>query len=508
MKPWVAPLAGLAGLMSWGALATGVAASPPSGGWVFDTTPDFPGFTRVVISHGEDGWSGKVTSRWYGDLPMLSVREKGDSLVFRLSNGNAAVPMTDIVIKRQSGELRMTGKLWYAAFDIIAHRAGAEALRALDFPTYPLPPRRVVPDRRLAPLPPMGWSSWNRFGENIDDRSVREIADALVSSGLRDAGYVYVNIDDGWQGARDVQGRLEPNRKFPDMKALADYVHARGLKLGIYTSPGPKSCAGFEGAYGHVGQDAETFAAWGVDYLKYDLCSGEAFYNTAESIYAAYQEMGEALAATHRDIVYSLCEYGRFDVGAWGHDVGGDLWRTTGDIADNYATMATIGFDKTRKLRPGGPNGWNDLDMLEVGNGGMTGDEYRTHMALWALKSAPFILGDDVRSMSPETTAILKNREVIAVDQDPAAAPAAPTLRVGGVEIMTKALKDGATAVGFFNRGEQAYQIAGPWRTIVPGPPGRIRDLWAQADLPLSDHFDFSVPKHGVVLLRISPSAS
>jgi alpha-galactosidase len=353
----------------------------------------------------------------------------------------------------------------------------------------------------------MGWSSWNRFGEKIDDKTVREIADALVSSGLRDAGYTYVNIDDGWQGERDATGRLQPNSKFPDMKALADYVHARGLKLGIYTSPGPRSCAGYEGSYGHVEQDAKTFAEWGIDYLKYDLCSGEAFYHTPETVYATYQQMGEALAATRRPIVYSLCEYGRFDVGAWGRDVGGNLWRTTGDIADDYATMAKIGFDQNGQPRHTGPGGWNDPDMLEVGNGGMSSDEYRTHMALWALLSAPLILGNDVRSMTPETLAMLKNPEVIAVDQDPAGRQGLPVLKAGAVEIWTKALADGSTAVGLFNRGDAEAKVSGDWKSVVGGTPARVRDLWARADLPAADRFSFVVPRHGVVFLAVRRSA-
>jgi alpha-galactosidase len=192
----------------------------------------------------------------------------------------------------------------------------------------------------------MGWSSWNKFADRIDDKTVRAMADAMVATGLRDAGYRYINIDDGWQGERDAQGVLHPNARFPDMKALADYVHARGLKIGIYSSQGPRTCAGYEGSYGHVQQDAQTFAAWGFDYLKYDLCSGEWFYPDADTVKRSYHEMGAALAATGRPIVFSLCEYGRFDVGTWGRDVGGQLWRTTGDITDDYATMARIGFDK------------------------------------------------------------------------------------------------------------------------------------------------------------------
>ncbi|ESQ91155.1 glycoside hydrolase family 27 protein [Asticcacaulis benevestitus] len=325
-----------------------------------------------------------------------------------------------------------------------------------------------------------------------------------VSSGLRDAGYVYVNIDDGWQGERDAQGVLHPNTNFPDMKALADYVHARGLKLGLYSSPGPKSCAGYAGAYGHIKQDAQTFADWGVDYLKYDLCSGEAFYNTSDTVYATYQEMGEALNDTGRDIVYSLCQYGRFDVGAWGRDVGGHLWRTTGDIEDTYDVMARIGFDKNGVANHTGPNGWNDPDMLEIGNGGMSFDEYKTHMTLWTLMSAPLVLGDDVRHMTPETLSLLTNKEVIAIDQDRLGAQGLPARKDGQTEVWTKKLADGSTAVGLFNRGDTTTLISGSWADIkVSGKT--VRDLWAGSDHHADEGYSYAVPKHGAVLLRVLP---
>jgi alpha-galactosidase len=490
------------------ALAGPVLAAPPTGGWIFDRSPDMPGFRRVVVSHDASGWHGKVTSAWYGDLDMQSVRTDGDAILFQLFNGNKNVPMSDIVLKPdgapEAHQVRMTGKLWDSTFDITAHAGTPAALKALDFPADPLPPHRVLAPRNLAPTPPMGWSSWNKFADAVDDKSVRQIADALVSSGLRDAGYVYVNIDDGWQGQRDASGVLQPNAKFPNMKALADYVHARGLKLGIYTSPGPKSCAGYEGSYGHVQQDAQTYADWGIDYLKYDLCSGEAFYHTPETAYATYQAMGEALVATKRDIVLSLCEYGRFDVGAWGRDVGGNLWRTTGDIEDNYATMAKIGFDKNGTPNHTGPNGWNDPDMLEVGNGGMTHDEYQTHLALWAMLSAPLILGNDVRAMTPETLDLLKNREVIAIDQDPAGIQGLPAKKDGAVEIWTKSLADGSTAVGIFNRGDTTANPAVTWADLGL-KPAHIRDLWNRKDLAAGAGYAFVVPKHGVVLLRVMP---
>src|SRR5579863_850814 len=242
----------------------------------------------------------------------------------------------------------------------------------------------------LARTPPMGWNSWNHFADKVSDSVIRAQADAMVSSGMRAAGYVYINIDDTWEGKRDAQGVIHPNEKFPDMRALADYVHGRGLKLGIYSSPGPKTCAGFEGSYGHEEQDAQTYAAWGVDYLKYDLCSFHEKMKAAGSPEAgnklmleAYTKMHNAILKTGRPMVFSLCQYGADHVWEWGASVGGNLWRTTDDISDSYDRMSVIGFQQAGLAKYAGPGHWNDPDMLEVGNGKMSANEYRTHMALW-----------------------------------------------------------------------------------------------------------------------------
>jgi alpha-galactosidase len=491
-------------LISGFLLATSALAEAPKGAWVFDTSPDFPGFTRLIVESKDGKPSGKITSHWYGDLPLTEPRIDGNKLIFKLYNGNPRVTMSDITVASEGDKLRMTGKVWYQDFDITAHKGAPAEVKALDFKTYPLPPKRIVKQKDLAAKPPMGWSSWNKFATDISDKTVREIADALVSSGLRDAGYVYVNIDDGWQGERDARGTLHANKNFPDMKALADYVHARGLKLGIYSSPGPKTCAGYEGSYGHIRQDAQTFADWGIDYLKYDLCSGEAFYHTPETVYAVYQEMGEAINATGRDMTYSLCQYGRFDVGSWGRDVGGHLWRTTGDIEDKYETMARIGFDKNGVANHTGPNGWNDPDMLEVGNGGMSYDEYKTHISLWAMMSAPLILGNDVSSMTPETLSLLTSKEVIAIDQDKLGAQGLPVKKDGASEIWTKKLSDGSVAVGLFNRSDKPATISTPWFEI--GVQGKTyRDVWSGKESPTEAAITYAVPAHGAVLLRVMP---
>lgn len=366
----------------------------------------------------------------------------------------------------------------------------------------PFPPFRSIPPNGLAQTPPMGWNSWNKFAERIDDRTVREVADAMVSSGMRDAGYVYVNIDDTWEGARDANGVLQPNQKFPDMKALADYVHAKGLKLGIYSGPGRKTCAGFEASYGHEEQDAKTWAEWGIDYLKYDWCSASAMYHRDEMA-PAYQKMAVALRATGRPIVFSLCQYGWLDVGAWGAAAGGNLWRTTGDIRDNWESMSRIGFGQDGREKFAGPGHWNDPDMLEIGNGGMTDTEYRTHFSLWSLLAAPLVAGNDVRAMTDAATQILTNREVIAIDQDKLGAPGFRVRKEGDLEVWKKPLS-GGVAVGLFNRGGAAARITVKWVEVgVTAASPRVRDLWAHKDIWADAEFASDVPAHGVVLLRV-----
>src|SRR5438477_6857222 len=234
---------------------------------------------------------------------------------------------------------------------------------------------------KVAATPPMGWNSWNHFAERIDDKTVRETADALVSTGLRNAGYIYLNIDDTWEGQRDASGFIHANEKFPDMKGLADYVHSKGLKLGIYSSPGPKTCAGFEGSLGHEESDAQTYAQWGIDYLKYDWCQQPP--SNVEDMKNAYTKMREALKKTGRPIVLSLCQYGWNKVWGWGPSVGGNLWRTTGDISDRYSVMAEIGFNQNGLEAFAGPGHWYDPELMVGGYGGVDGYEYMCHFCLW-----------------------------------------------------------------------------------------------------------------------------
>jgi alpha-galactosidase len=366
-----------------------------------------------------------------------------------------------------------------------------------------------VKSNGLAKTPPMGWNSWNKFQGRVTDAMIREMADAMVASGMRDAGYIYVNIDDTWEGAhRDAGGNITTNNKFPDMKKLADYVHGKGLKLGIYSSPGPKTCAGYLGSFEHEAQDAKTYAAWGIDYLKYDWCSASQVYtDDMATMERAYAKMGQALLDSGRPIVYSLCQYGNHDVGEWGAGVGGNLWRTTGDISDRWESMQRIGFE----LQPGrekfaNVGHWNDPDMLEIGNGGMTTTEYQTHMSLWCLLAAPLLAGNDLRSMTPEIAAVLMNKEAVAVDQDALGKQGVRVSKDGDVEVWAKPLADGSHAVGLFNRGAAAAKVTAKWSDVGAGDGTHaVRDLWKHADVgAVADAYSAEVPSHGVVLIKVA----
>jgi alpha-galactosidase len=371
-----------------------------------------------------------------------------------------------------------------------------------------LPALHKVRDNGLARTPPMGWNSWNKFHGRVDDAAVRGMADAIASNGMKDAGYLYVNIDDTWEGYRDAAGNIQSNKKFPDMKALADYVHGKGLKLGIYSSPGPNTCAGYEGTYGHEIQDARTYAAWGIDYLKYDWCAARNLY-TAEEMQAVYQKMGDALLSSGRPIVFSLCQYGNDEVWKWGPGVGGNLWRTTGDIRDAWDSMTKIGFAQNDLAQWARPGHWNDPDMLEIGNGGMTGAQYRAQLSLWAILAAPLIAGNDLAQMSPATRAILTNREVIAVDQDSLGMEGHRVWKDGDAEIWVRPLTEGREAVVLLNRGDRPRSIRLDWSALgLPSYlPLRFRDLWRHEDLPLATgSLTLQVPPTAVRMVRETPA--
>jgi alpha-galactosidase len=374
-----------------------------------------------------------------------------------------------------------------------------------NLPKEVLPAIHNVSDGGLARTPPMGWNSWYHFRAAIDDAAVRAIADAVVSSGMKDAGYTYINIDDTWEGSRDANGNLGSNSRFPDMKALADYIHSKGLLFGLYSSPGPRTCGGYEGSYGHEAQDAKTWASWGVDFLKYDWCSASAMFKPEEE-HAVYQEMGDALRATGRPIAFSLCQYGQVDVQTWGPKVGGNMWRTTGDNGDNWQVMSRAGFDEQVGLEKfSGPGHWNDPDMLQVGNGGMTDVEYQTQMSLWSMLAAPLLAGNDPRDMTQASHDTLTNREVIAIDQDKAGRQGYRVAKNGDNEVWVRPLANGDLAVSLFNRGGSAATITAAWSDLKLSGEHKVRDLWQHKDLgPMKGSFSAEVPSHGVVLIRVS----
>ena len=374
---------------------------------------------------------------------------------------------------------------------------------------------------RLATSPPMGWNSWNWFAEKVTDKDIRQAADLLVSSGMRDAGYQYVNIDDTWQGKRDATGVLHPNHRFPDMKALADYVHSKGLKIGIYSSPGSQTCARFEGSFGHEQQDADLYASWGIDYLKYDLCSfhrqmtemvpgdtPEAKRKQDDIMRSAYLRMYKAIQKTGRPMVYSLCQYGHDSVWQWGPEIGANLWRTTDDIQANFNSIALIARSQAGLGRYAAPGHWNDPDMLEVGNGKLTPEENRTHMGLWAMLAAPLLAGNNLRKLTPEVTAILTNKEVIAIDQDQLGRQAERIFAEGPIEIWARPLANGDHALAIINFGEDISFLRGI--TLHLSEAGiatgsQAHDVWGGQDIgPISDSSSLSLPRHAMLLLRVT----
>lgn len=359
----------------------------------------------------------------------------------------------------------------------------------------------------LALTPPMGFNNWNstHCRAEFNESMVKGIADIFVDKGLKDAGYQYVNLDDCWAlPTRDADGKLVPDpARFPNgIKAVADYVHSKGLKLGIYTSAGTKTCSnvGFPGALGHEYSDAQQFADWGVDYLKYDNCN-----NQGVDAKLRYTTMRDALKATGRPIVYSICEWGQNKPWEWAADVG-HLWRTTGDISDSWGSMLSI-LKQNLPLAPhAGPGHWNDPDMLEVGNGGMTATEYRSHFSMWSVMAAPLLIGSDLRTASDETFEILGNKEVIAVDQDPLGKQGSVISSAGGRWVVAKEMKDGSRAVALFNETGSPQRVA--TNAAAVGLPDAsaytLRDLWQHKSYNTAGTISATVPAHGTVLVRVS----
>src|SRR5215213_7701301 len=376
----------------------------------------------------------------------------------------------------------------------------------------------------LALTPPMGWNSWNNFGCQVDEKLIRETADAIIARGMKDAGYAYVVIDDCWHGERDANGFIQPNKEhFPSgMKALGDYIHLKGLKFGIYSDVGAKTCGGKPGSRGHEYQDALVYASWGVDYLKYDWCNSEGLNPVG-----AYTTMRDALYKTGRPIVFSICEWGDNKPWEWAKPIG-HLWRTTGDITDcwdceeNHGSWSSWGImrilDKQKGLRiHARPGHWNDPDMMEVGNSGLTTTESRAHFSLWAMLAAPLIAGNDVRRMTRETQAILTNKEVVAVDQDALGIQGFPALTEDGLEVWVKPLADDGWAVCFLNRSGEAKTINFDWKENFIKDDSfqkqldakktvyKVRDLWAKKDLgDTNSALKTTVQPHDVVMLKLA----
>jgi alpha-galactosidase len=405
---------------------------------------------------------------------------------------------------------------------------------------------RIVCGDQIALTPPMGWNSWNCFAGAVSADRVKRAADALVKSGLINHGWTYINVDDFWQNHRnskdptlrgdfrDAKGFIVPNSRFPEMKGLADYIHSLGLKAGLYSSPGPWTCGGCAGSWQHEEQDAQTYAKWGFDYLKYDWCSygsvvssamtnvmavrsnGSPWKKDAEAIYP-YQVMGKFLRDQNRDIVFSLCQYGMADVWKWGGSVNGNCWRTTGDITDTWKSMSGIGFKQDAAAPYARPGNWNDPDMLIVGEVGwgkthptrLTPDEQYTHISLWCLLSSPLLIGCDMEKLDAFTLNLLENDEVLALDQDSLGKEATCVITDGDVRVYEKELADGGRALGFFNLGTQPAELK--FNDFAKlGLTGRqtVRDLWRQKDVATvdtaKDSLPLTLPAHGVVLYKLT----
>ncbi|MBI4658522.1 MAG: putative Ig domain-containing protein [Verrucomicrobia bacterium] len=398
---------------------------------------------------------------------------------------------------------------------------------------------KIVCGDTLALTPHMGWNSWYVWENHVTDKIMREAADAMVASGMINHGYMYVNIDDCWSvkpgskdpslggELRDAQGKVNSNRRFPDMKALTDYIHSKGLKAGIYTSPGPLTCAGHVGAYGHEIQDAERFAEWGFDFLKYDWCSyGKIAKNKSRGeLEKPYRLIGDILKKQPRDIVLNLCQYGMGSVWEWGQEVGGHSWRTAGDLGLSFEGIATAlfrdGFDvysRNELHKFGGPGAWNDPDYLLLGylsnwKGAtaptpLTPNEQYTHVSLWCLLAAPLIFSGDITRLDAFTLSLLTNDEVIEVDQDPLGKPGRRAAKEDNLEVWAKEMEDGSKAVGLFNRGEVEARVTVKWPDLGLRGKQTVRDLWRQKDLgTFEGQFQTSVPRHGVVLVKMAALA-
>lgn len=386
---------------------------------------------------------------------------------------------------------------------------------------------KIVVGDKIALTPPMGWNSWNCWGLAVSDEKVRASAKAFIEKGLINYGWTYMNIDDGWEAERDANGVLQPNEKFPDMKKLADDLHGMGLKLGIYSSPGPKTCGGYTGSYNYDQTDINTWANWGIDYVKYDWCSYSDIAKlkigknweissdkkTLETLKKPYHIMQKAISNANRDIYYSLCQYGWGEVWKWGNEVNGQSWRTTGDIEDTWKSMAGIGFGQAPFYPYAKPGNWNDPDMLVVGSVGwgpklhdtrLTVNEQYTHISLWSLLSAPLLIGCDMASLDDFTLSLLKNAEVIALNQDPLGKQAQQLIKKDDYQVWVKDIEDGSKAVGIFNMSNDIKEIKIDFNELKLGSDKNVRDIWRGKELGnFKNQYSAKIMSHGVNLIKV-----
>ena len=491
-----------------GAMIELAAGDPPRRPEAYTAPPEAPAIIAPAAAAAIPAIHGpRVTGATPGRPFLFRIPATGAAPLRFAARGLPAGLTIDPASGIISGSLRGGGE-WPVALEVRGPRGVAR--REL---------RIVGGADALARTPPMGWNSWNVWGPAVDQQKVLAAAEWLERSGFAAHGYQYVVIDDAWMGKRGADGVLRPNEKFPDMRGLADAVHARGLKLGIYSSPGPRTCEGYEASWQHEAQDAATFAAWGVDFLKYDWCSYEevARDHSLPELQKPYFVMRDALARVDRDIVFALCQYGYGDVWKWGAAAGGHLWRSSGDLLDQWANLQSVGFRQAGREAWTRPGEWNDTDMLVVGTLGwgpnlrptrLTQNEQILHLSLWALQAAPLFIGADLSKLDEFTLALLTNDEVIDVDQDPLGQAARRVWSDARREVWARPLDDGTYAVGLFNRGLAPAEVSVDWKSL--GTSGRqpVRDLWQRTDRGVfADRFSATVPRHGAVLLKVgSPS--
>ena len=407
-----------------------------------------------------------------------------------------------LILDAQTGVIR--GNILYAGTTVVPIRVS----NALGAATRTL--TLIAGRYQLAQTPPMGWNSWNAYGCGVTGARVRAAADELIQTGLARRGYSFVNVDDCWQGKRDRQG-LHANAKFGDMKELGDFLHQRGLKFGIYSSPARTTCAGFEGSFGHEFEDAQTFAGWGVDYLKYDYCNYGLVARTVgrAGIIEPFALMRAALDASERDIVYSVANSGKSEDWTWAGlpPVSANLWRTSRDIKGSYSSMARLGFGQADLYNWAAPTRWNDPDMLYLHKLGP--HEQITQMTLWSLLAAPLLIGSDIGQLSPFTLDVLGNSEVIEIDQDPLGIGARRVATAGETEVWARPLWDGTLAVGLFNRGEKPAKVVINWSAVGLRGALVVRDLWQQRDLgEFADSYGVDVAAHGAALVKVGTPRS